>query len=88
MDLASEKNLDNRLEVALNHHNAIRKGIGKKIFKKDELKKDLLKIAPEILKFSKPGWRKLSEYKLEKKKFYLREPKVYCSTLTMAPIHL
>tara|TARA_Y100000590_G_scaffold8485_1_gene10635 strand:+ start:3903 stop:5192 length:1290 start_codon:yes stop_codon:yes gene_type:complete len=68
MDLASEKNLDNRLEVALNHHNAIRKGIGKKIFKKDELKKDLLKIAPEIIKFSKPVWRKLSEYKLEKKK--------------------
>ena len=28
MDLASEKNLDNRLETALMHHNAIRKGLG------------------------------------------------------------
>ncbi len=26
MDLASERNLDNRLEIALAHHNAIRKG--------------------------------------------------------------
>jgi len=68
MDLASEKNLDIRLESALVHHNAIRKGLGKSIFKKDKLKKDLLKIAPEILKFSKPVWKKLDEYKLKKKK--------------------
>jgi adenylosuccinate synthase len=33
-----------------------RKGLGKKIFEKDQLKKDLLKIAPEILKFSHPVW--------------------------------
>ncbi len=68
MDLASEKNLDIRLESALVHHNAIRKGLGKSIFKKNKLKKDLLKIAPEILKFSKPVWKKLEEYKLKKKK--------------------
>jgi len=68
MDLASEKNLDHRLETVLAHHNAIRKGLGKNIFKKDQLKKDLLKIAPEILKFSKPAWKKLDEYKLKQKK--------------------
>jgi len=68
MDLASEKNLDNRLEIALEHHNAIRKGLGKNIFKKDQLKKDLLKIAPEILKFSKPVWKKIHEYKIKQKK--------------------
>jgi len=68
MDLASDRNLDNRLEVALEHHNAIRKGLGKDIFKKDKLKKDLLKIAPEILKFSKPVWKKIDEYKLKQKK--------------------
>ena len=68
MDLASEKNLDNRLEVALAHHNAIRKGLGKNIFKKDQLKKDLIKIAPEILKFSKPVWKKIDEYKSKQKK--------------------
>ena len=68
MDLASERNLDHRLEVALIHHNAIRKGLGKKVFEKEKLKKDLLKIAPEILKFSQPVWKKLDEYKLQGKK--------------------
>ncbi|MDC0231984.1 adenylosuccinate synthase [Pelagibacteraceae bacterium] len=68
MDLSSEKNLDNKLEIALAHHNAIRKGLGKNIFKKDQLKKDLIKIAPEILKFSKPVWKKIDEYKSKQKK--------------------
>ena len=34
MDLRSEKNLDQRLDLVLSHHNAIRKGLGKKIFEK------------------------------------------------------
>ena len=49
MDLRSKKNLDKRLENVLQHHNAIRKGLKKKVFKKDDLIKKLLKIAPEIL---------------------------------------
>ena len=68
MDLRSEKNLDQRLESVLMHHNAIRKGLGKTIFKKQKLKKDLLKIAPEILKFSQPVWLKIDEFKRQKKK--------------------
>ena len=68
MDLASESNLDKRLEVALIHHNALRKGLKQKVFKKDKLKKDLLKIAPQILKFSQPVWKKLNEYKSKGKK--------------------
>ena len=68
MDLRSESNLDHRLETVLLHHNAIRKGLGKKIYKKDELKKELLKIAPKILKFSQPVWLKIDEYKKKKKK--------------------
>ena len=68
MDLRSESNLDHRLENVLLHHNAIRKGLGKKIYKKDELKKELLKIAPEILKFSQPVWLKIDEFKKKKKK--------------------
>ena len=63
MDLISENNLDHRLETVLIHHNAIRKGLGKKIFEKDQLKKDLLKIAPQILKFSQPVWKKIDEFK-------------------------
>jgi len=68
MDLVSESNLDHRLENVLMHHNAIRKGLGKEIFKKDQLKKDLLKIAPDILRFSQPVWKKIDEYKSKRKK--------------------
>ena len=68
MDLVSEKNLDHRLETVLIHHNAIRKGLGKKIYVKDQLKKDLLKIAPEILKYSQPVWKKIDEFKRTGKK--------------------
>ncbi|MFL2889519.1 MAG: adenylosuccinate synthase [Pelagibacteraceae bacterium] len=68
MDLVSENNLDHRLETVLVHHNAIRKGLGKKIFEKEKLKKDLLSIAPEILKYSKPVWKKIDEFKSKKKK--------------------
>ena len=68
MDLRSESNLDSRLENVLLHHNAIRKGLKKKVFKKDDLKKKLLKIAPEILRFAKPVWLKLDQFKKDRKK--------------------
>ncbi len=68
MDLISENNLDQRLEKVLSHHNAIRKGLGKKIFEKNQLKKDLMLIAPDILKYSKPVWKKIDEFKSKKKK--------------------
>ena len=68
MDLRSEKNLDQRLEVVLAHHNAVRKGLGKKIYVKEQLKKDLLKIAPEILKFSQPVWLRIDQFKKQKKR--------------------
>ena len=67
MDLVSEENLDHRLETVLLHHNAIRKGLGKNVYKKDKLKKDLLKIAPEILKYSKPVWKQIDEFKSQNK---------------------
>jgi len=68
MDLVSEKNLNHRLETALMHHNAIRKGLGKEIYKKENLLKDLLEIAPEILKYSQPVWKKIDEFKSQGKK--------------------
>ena len=68
MDLRSESNLDNRLENVLLHHNAIRKGLNKKIYEKNDLKKKLLKIAPEILKFAQPVWLKLDQFKNDRKK--------------------
>ncbi len=68
MDLRSNKNLDERLKNVLLHHNAVRKGLKKKIYKKDDIKKKLLKIAPEILKFAQPVWLKLDEYIKDRKK--------------------
>ena len=68
MDLRSETNLDSRLENVLEHHNAVRKGLNKKVFEKNTLKKELLKIAPELLKFAQPVWLKLSEYNNARKK--------------------
>ena len=49
VDLISEKNLDQRLDTVLKHHNAIRKVLGKEVFIKEKLKKDLIEIAPKIL---------------------------------------
>ena len=68
MDLISEKNLDQRLDAALMHHNTIRKGLGKEVFIKEKLKKDLIEIAPKILKYSQPVWKKIDEFMSQGKK--------------------
>ena len=68
MDLASKQNLESRLSLVLEHHNTIRKGLGKPIYEKDKLVEDLLKIAPNILKYSAPVWRKIDQFKAENKK--------------------
>ena len=68
MDLRSESNLDSRLKNVLAHHNAVRKGLNKKVYKKEELKKKLLKIAPQILKYAKPVWIELDKFIKNRKK--------------------
>ena len=68
MDLISKKNLDQRLETVLMHHNAIRKGLGKKLFEKNKLIKDLLDIAPKILIHSQPVWKRIDQLTKNKKK--------------------
>ena len=68
MDLRSENNLNHRLDAVLMHHNAIRKGLGKKVYEKDKLKNELMKIADKILKFAKPTWKILDNYKNSGKK--------------------
>ena len=68
MDLASKENLNKRLDNVLAHHNAIRKGLKKKIYEKGVLIEELLKIAPNILKFSQPVWKKIDEFKQKNKK--------------------
>ena len=68
MDLSSKKSLSHRLETVLLHHNAIRKGLRKKIFKKNNLLKELMKISKEILRYSQPVWKKVDEFKKRNKK--------------------
>ena len=68
IDLLSDKDLDNKLETVLLHHNSIRKGLGKEIYKKDEIKNKLLKIAPEIIVYAAPVWKKIDEFKQQGKK--------------------
>ena len=46
----------------------LEKDLGKKIFEKEKLKEELLKIAPEILKFSQPVWLRIDEFKKQKKR--------------------
>ena len=68
IDLLSDKDLDNKLETVLLHHNSIRKGLGKEIYKKDEIKNKLLKIVPEIIVYAAPVWKKIDEFKQQGKK--------------------
>ena len=68
MDLLSQKNLSQRLETVLMHHNAIRKGLGKELYEKNKLITELMNIAPKILIYSQPVWKKINEFTKNKKK--------------------
>jgi adenylosuccinate synthase len=67
MDLANKKNLSRRIDMMLFHHNSIRKSLGKSKIDKRKLINDLTKISSKILKYSKPVWKKLEEFKKKKK---------------------
>ena len=68
IDMLSEDNLDAKLATLLEHHNYLRKGMGEKEYSKNKLKDELLKIAPKILKYSRPIWKKIDEFKKANKK--------------------
>tara|TARA_Y100000590_G_scaffold250407_1_gene281256 strand:+ start:599 stop:1888 length:1290 start_codon:yes stop_codon:yes gene_type:complete len=67
MDLAHLKNLSKKIDTILHHHNSIRKGLGKKILNKKKILNDLRKISPKILRYSKPVWKKIDEFKKKNK---------------------
>ena len=67
MDLANRKNLSKRIDMLLFHHNSIRKSLGKGKIDKKKLINDLTKISSKILKYSKPVWKKIQEFKKKKK---------------------
>ena len=67
MDLASKDNLSKKIDMILFHHNSIRKGLKKKQINKKKLINDLSKISSKILKYSKPVWKKINEFKKKNK---------------------
>ena len=67
MDLANKKNLSKRIDMMLFHHNSVRKSLGKNKINKKKLIIDLGKISTKILKYSKPVWKKIEEFKKKKK---------------------
>ena len=67
IDLANKKNLSKKIDMILFHHNSIRKGLKKKEIKKKKLMGELSKISYKILKYSKPVWKKINEFKKKKK---------------------
>ena len=67
MDLENKKNLSNKVDMMLSHHNSLRTSLGKTKINKKKLINNLVKISSKILKYSKPVWKKLEEFKRKKK---------------------
>ena len=60
-DLADEATLEARVDRVLQHHDALRKGLGMDPVDRDALIKQLKEIASEILKYAAPVWKVLNE---------------------------
>jgi len=60
-DLADEATLELRVDRALVHHDALRRGLGLDPIDRDELVAKLKAIAPEVLPYAAPVWKVLNE---------------------------
>ncbi|SDI87280.1 adenylosuccinate synthase [Salipiger marinus] len=60
-DLADDATLVARVDRALLHHDALRRGLGLEPVDRDGLLASLREIAPEILKYAGPVWKVLNE---------------------------
>ncbi|WP_194094389.1 adenylosuccinate synthase [Marivivens aquimaris] len=60
-DLADDATLEARVDRALLHHNALRKGLGMEPVDRDALIAQLKEIAPSVLEFAAPVWKVLNE---------------------------
>jgi len=67
-DLADTEQLSMRVDTLLEHHNALRRGLGADEVQKDELMKELTDIADSILPFAQPVWKVLNDFNAEGKK--------------------
>ncbi|MBY6004481.1 adenylosuccinate synthase [Salipiger bermudensis] len=60
-DLADRATLESRVDRALTHHDALRKGLGMEPVDREALIEKLLEIAPEVLQYAGPVWKVLNE---------------------------
>ncbi len=60
-DLADDDTLQNRVDRALVHHNALRAGLGLEPIDRAATLASLREIAPELLRYAKPVWKVLGE---------------------------
>jgi adenylosuccinate synthase len=67
-DLADEATLDDRLQELLFHHNALRRGLGAPEIDGPGLRAALLEVAPRILPFLDPVWRRLDQLRRDGKR--------------------
>ncbi len=66
-DLTNPELLEKKISTLLNHHNALRRGMGAAEVDGAALLAQLIEIAPKILEFSDIVWRRLDEAKRERK---------------------
>ncbi|WP_428925972.1 adenylosuccinate synthase [Marinibacterium sp. SX1] len=60
-DLADESTLELRVDRALVHHDALRRGLGLEPVDRDDLVARLKALAPEILPFAAPVWKEMND---------------------------
>ncbi|MEL6120959.1 MAG: adenylosuccinate synthase [Pseudomonadota bacterium] len=60
-DLADDKTLEQRVDRALTHHNALRKGLGLEEIDRAGLLDKLRAIAPDVLQYAGPVWKVMNE---------------------------
>jgi adenylosuccinate synthase len=60
-DLADDATLELRVDRALVHHDALRRGLGLEPVDRDALLADLRAIAPSVLEYAAPVWKVLNE---------------------------
>ena len=67
-DLADDAQLGMQVDRLLNYHNALRKGFGKPSVDGDALVRSLKELAPKILPFADPVWRRLVQARKDGKR--------------------
>ncbi|MCF6233957.1 MAG: adenylosuccinate synthase [Rhodobacteraceae bacterium] len=60
-DLADDATLELRVDRALVHHDALRRGLGMEVVDRDGLLADLREIAPKVLEYAGPVWKVLND---------------------------